>query len=44
MVTHPAALERRGVAGSAQQIRQPGAGPEGGDVIGGTVGLGAGLP
>ena len=40
VVAHPAALERRRVAGPGQQVRQARPRPERGDVVGGPVGVG----
>ena len=39
MIAHPAALERRVLAGPGEEVSNPAARPEGGDVVGGSVGV-----
>ena len=39
MITHPTALERRVLAGPGEEVSNPAARPEGGDVVGGPVGV-----
>ena len=39
MIAHPTALERRVLAGPGEEVSNPAARPEGGDVVGGPVGV-----